>query len=159
MAPPTLRYGLLGLASVACLLLIVAEFTDLYSIRVITVTVEHGKTGPHHGYALGLIAVAALVLAVGATVRGSRPAAVGMVALGAVALLVALLVDLPVVDDTGVYGRDYERATAQSEIGFKLETAGAILLLLAGVATLQFGGSRSSSAAAERQPRASTAGR
>ena len=41
------RHGLLGLALVACLMLAVSEFTDLYSIHVITVTVKAATVGSH----------------------------------------------------------------------------------------------------------------
>jgi hypothetical protein len=139
MPPVVRRHGLLALALVACVLLAVAEFTDLYSIHVITVTVHSATVGSHHGYALLVIAIVAALMAAGATLGGSRPAALALVALAIAALVIALAVDLPVVDDTGLYGRDFEQARAQAEIGFKLETAGAVLLLVAGVATLVLG--------------------
>ena len=142
-----LRAALFALALVACVLLAVAEFTDLNEIRILTVTREGVGVGSHHGYALLIIAVAAAVMAFGAF-RGSRPAALALAVLGAAALLVVLLVDLPDVDATGLYGRDYEQAEAQAVTGFYLETAGAILLLVAGVATVVFGG-----AAPERRAR------
>ena len=129
-----LRNLLFALALAACVLLAVAEFTDLNEIRIVTVTEEGVGVGPHHGYALLIIAVAAAVMAYGAY-RGSRPAGVALAALGAAALIVVLVVDLPDVDATGLYGRDYEQAESQAAIGFYLETAGAILLLVAGVLT------------------------
>ena len=46
-----------------------------------------------------------------------------------------MLVDLPDVDATGLYGRDYEQATAKAATGFRLETLGAVLLVFAGVLT------------------------
>lgn len=136
------RHALLALALLACALLAVAEFTDLYSVRVITVTVKTGTVGSHHGFALLIVAVGAALLAFAAHRSGSRAAAAGLLALGAVALLVVLTIDLPVIDETGIYGRDFERATARAEIGFRLESAGAVLLLLAGMATLVLGESR-----------------
>jgi hypothetical protein len=146
--PPVLRrHGPLGLALFACLLLAVAEFTDLYSIHVITVTVKSGTVGAHHGYALLIIAVAAAAMAFGATRGGSRPATLALLALAGAALVIALAIDLPVVDETGLYGRDFEQARAQAEIGFKLETAGAVLLLLS-AATILILGARSPRAAA-----------
>ena len=133
-----LRVALLALTVVACVLLIVAEFTDLNEIRIVTVTREGVGVGGHHGYALLIIALAALVMGYGAF-RGSRPAGIALAVLGAAALLVVLLVDLPDVDATGLYGRDYEQAESQAAIGFYLETAGAILLLVAGVLTAVLG--------------------
>ena len=133
-----LRVALLALTVVACVLLIVAEFTDLNEIRIVTVTREGVGVGGHHGYALLIIALASLVMGYGAF-RGSRPAGIALAVLGAAALLVVLLVDLPDVDATGLYGRDYEQAESQAAIGFYLETAGAILLLVAGVLTAVLG--------------------
>ena len=50
--------------------------------------------------------------------RGSRPAAFAVAVLGLAALLIVLLVDLPDVDATGLYGRDYEQAEASAATGF-----------------------------------------
>lgn len=142
MPPAIRRHGPLSLALLGCLLLAVAEFTDLYSIHVITVTVKSATVGSHHGYALLVIALAAAAMAFGAARGGSRPAAVALLALAVAALVIALAIDLPVVDDTGLYGRDFEQARAQAEIGFKIETAGAIVLLVAAVLLLVLGGAR-----------------
>ena len=157
--PPVLRRnGPLALALVACLLLAVAEFTPLYSIHVITVTVKSATVGSHHGYAMLIVALAAAAMAVGATRGGSRPAAFGLLVLAVVALVIAFAIDLPVVDDTGLYGRDFERAVAQPAIGFKLETAGAVLLLLSALVILLFGGRRTREArdTAARTPQSAT---
>lgn len=133
------RHGLLALALLGCVLLIVAEFCDLYSIRVITVTVAHGSVGGHHGYALLVVALAAAVMAFGATLGASRPAAVALLVLAAAALFVTLAIDLPAIGETGRYGTDFEQARSQAEIGFRLETAGAVVLVFAAVAILAFG--------------------
>jgi hypothetical protein len=129
-----LRHGLLALTLIACLLLVIAEFGDLNHIQILTVTRHGVSVGSHHGYALLIIAVVAAVMAFGAW-RGSRPAGLAVAVLGLVALLIVLLVDLPDVDATGLFGRDYEQAVAKASTGFRLEAAGAVLLLFAGVAT------------------------
>lgn len=129
-----LRPALLAVALVACVLLAVAEFFDLNEIQIITVTEEGVGVGSNHGYALLIIALAAAVMAWGAF-RGARPAAIALAVLGLAALLVVLLVDLPQVREEGLYGRDYEDAKAVAATGFYLETAGAVLLLAAGVLT------------------------
>ena len=72
--------------------------------------------------------------------------------LGVAALLIVLLVDLPDVDAKGLYGRDYEQAEASAATGFYLETAGAILLLFAGVITAVLGARRPEPARREREP-------
>src|SRR3954447_4511397 len=100
------RFGPLALALVACALLAVSEFTHLYSIHVLKVTVHTATVGSHHGYSLLVIALAAAVMAVAATLGGSRPAAFALLALAVAALVIALAVDLPVVDDTGLYGHN-----------------------------------------------------
>jgi len=137
-----MRPALFALAVVACVLLVIAEFSQLNEIRILTVTEKGVKVGSNHNYALLIIAIASLVMAFGAF-RGARPAAFALAALGVAALLVVLLADLPEVGREGIYGRDYEGAKAQAVIGFYLETAGAIALLAAGVLTAAFGGRRS----------------
>ncbi len=129
-----LRHVFLGLTAVACLLLLIAEFGDLNQIEILTVTKAGVGVGGHHGYALAVIAAVAAVMGFGAW-RGSAPAAYAVAVLGIAALAIVLLVDLPDVDATGLYGRDYEQAKATSAAGFKLEAAGAILLLFSGVMT------------------------
>ena len=114
-------------------MLAVAEFLDLNTIKIVTVDRPGVGVGSHHGYALLVVAVVGLVMAVGAW-RGSRPAAVAVAFLGAVALAIVLVVDLPDVDATGTYGVNFDQARAVAAAGFKLSSAGAVLLLVAGVA-------------------------
>jgi len=131
-----LRLGPLALALAACVLLAVAEFSTLYEIRVITVVKDSQTAGGHHGYALLVIAAAAVFMAWGANVGGSRPAALGLLILAVAALAVTLLVDYPDVDEEGFIGEAFEQAEASPKAGFYLETLGAVLLLLSAVATL-----------------------
>jgi hypothetical protein len=127
------RLAPLVLALAGCVLLAAAEFSRLYEIKVITVTVKTGTVGAHHGYALLIVAVAAAAMAWFAIRGSSRPAGFALLLLSAVALVVVFAVDMPVVDDTGLYGRNYERAAAQAGTGFYLETLGAVILLLGAV--------------------------
>lgn len=136
MPPVVRRHGPLALTHLACLVLAVSEFTTLYQVKIITVTRDVSTVGAHHGYALLILAVAAAVMAVGAVRGGSRPAAFAVLAIAVAALVIALAVDLPVVDEEGTYGRDYEQARAQPAVGFYLETAGAVLLLFSAVVLL-----------------------
>ncbi len=136
MPPVVRRHGPLALALLACLLLVVAEFTTLYEVRIITVVRDVTTAGSHHGFALLILAFAAAAMAYGATRGGSRPAALALVALAVAALVVILAIDLPVVDEEGTFGRDYEQARAQAATGFFLETAGAVLLLFSAVLIL-----------------------
>ena len=151
------RYGLLVLPFTACLLLVVAEFSNLYEINVITVTVATVKGGSHHGYALLVVGLAAALMAFGAVVGGSRPAALALALLAVVALVVVLVIDLPDLDETGIYGRDYEQAVASAGPGFYLETAGAVLLLIGAVTMLVFGPRRRTDAAVAAHARGRSA--
>jgi hypothetical protein len=85
-----------------------------------------------HGIAFLLLGAIALVLAYAAGPGRSRPAAVGLIVVGALALIFALLVDLPVTDDTGAIGRDFEGATASAGAGLWIEVIAGVLALGAG---------------------------
>ena len=130
--PRALRYALLILPLTGAGLLLAAEFSTLYDVRVVTAVPEGGSyaAGPHHGYALALIAVAIVVMAAGAVLGGSRPAAVALALLALAALAVALLVDLPDVHETGLIGRTYDAARAEPRSGLYLELAGGCVALL-----------------------------
>ncbi len=86
-----------------------------------------------HGPALLVIGAFALVMLVGA-LRGARPAMAAVCACGIAALVVALGLDLPHLDDTGQVGRLYTDASAGPEIGFWLELLGGLLLVVSGAA-------------------------
>jgi hypothetical protein len=120
------------------LLLIVAEFVTVREIIAVTVVPPGGTEsgGGLHGYALGVIGVAILVMSYGAVARGARPAAVALVVLSVAACAIVLLIDLPVLDDTGIIGRTYDLAEARPAVGFYLESLGAALALVGSVATL-----------------------
>ena len=121
-------------------LLIVAEFLPLYEIRTVTAVPAggHKSTGAHHGYALLVIGVALLPMAWGAVRGGSRPAAFAALALALIALFVALAIDLPDLNETGLIGRTYDQAEARPRVGFFVETLGATLALLGALGTLLF---------------------
>jgi hypothetical protein len=85
-----------------------------------------------HGPALLIVAALALVMLAGAVRGGARPASVAVAVCGAAALAIALVLDLPHLDDTGQVGRLYTDASAGPELGFWLETLGGALLLAAG---------------------------
>jgi hypothetical protein len=128
------RLALLALPLAGAGLLVAAEFSTLYDVRVVTAVPEGGSfsTGGHHGYALAVIAVAIVVMSLGAVLGGSRPAAVAVLALAAGALAIALLVDLPDVHETGLIGRTYDAAVAEPRAGLYLEIAGGCAALVGG---------------------------
>jgi hypothetical protein len=134
------RYGLLIVVVAGAVLLIVAEFLPLYEIRAITAVPAGGRTstGSHHGYALLIVGLAMLPMAFGAVRGGSRPAAVALLVLSLIALFVALVIDLPDLNETGLIGRTYDQAEARPRVGFFVETLGATLALLGSIGILLF---------------------
>jgi len=132
------RYAPLVPLVAGALLLILAEFLTVREIKAVTVVPPGGTEtgGGLHGYALGIIGAAILVMSYGAVVRGARPAAIALVVLAVVACGIVLFVDRPVLDDTGLIGRTYDLAEARPAIGFYLESLGAALALVGAVATL-----------------------
>ncbi len=121
--------GLLG-----ALLLVVAELTTLFTVRVATspVPIKSVGTGSHHSYALIPIAVVAAVLGFGAFRHVSRPALPAIGALGIIALLIALLGDLPDAQATGLVriANRYADASSSPSAGLYMETLGAVVLLI-----------------------------
>jgi len=55
-----------------------------------------------------------------------------------IALFVALAIDLPDLNETGLIGRTYDQAEARPRVGFFVETLGATLALLGSIGTLLF---------------------
>lgn len=132
-----LAIGVTVLALIASLVLLVADFTTLF--KVVTASspgpVRTVGTGSHHGYAMVVIGLAAGGLALVFALRGARFALVAVALLGVVALLIALLRDLPSAHATSQLiprAGGYALAEASPALGMYLETLGAILLLVAG---------------------------
>jgi hypothetical protein len=131
----TLRAVAAALALLGIVLLLVGEFSAVVRVVVGSLETEKRSVAGHanHGYALLVVALAAVPMAL-AAVRGARAAAAALVVLGAVALVVALAIDLP---DTRASGRlpesvAFEDARAEAGPGFAAEVAGGAALLLAG---------------------------
>jgi len=127
--------GLLLAGIAGAVLLIVADFSTLFEVTAVTAVLETRKGSEHHTYALVLIGVLVLPMAAGASLGGSRPAAVAVTILGIIALVIVLAVDLPDVNSTG-FTRTFDKAEASPGSGFYLETLGAVLVLVAGVGNL-----------------------
>jgi len=118
------------------LLLLVAEFTALYEVHTATsaTPVRTIGTGHNDSYALIPLAVLAGVLGVGVFRSGSRPALLAVGLIGLVALLIALVGDLPDAHRTGYIGSfstHLSNATSTPSAGLYLETLGAVLLIAA----------------------------
>jgi hypothetical protein len=127
------------------LLLIVAEFTTLFSVHVETSPnpIKTVATGSHHSYALIPIALLAAALAVGVWRDGSRPALLAIGLLGIVTLLIALIVDLPDANATGLLtsgANHFVSASSTPGAGMYLETLGAaVLVITCGVGLMVIG--------------------
>ena len=72
-------------------------------------------------------------MAYGATRGDSRPAMAALAAIGVVALVIMLAVDLPDIHKTGVLGERFDSAKAEAGPGLWMEIAGGALVLAAGV--------------------------
>lgn len=144
--PGATRLGLIAVAVAGALLLIVSDFQTLYEITVGTVVKRSVAGHDQHSFGMALIGLAALAMAYGCAAgsRARSAATAAVAALGVAALLIALLVDLPDVNSTGLVGQLYESAAAGPKSGFYLETLGAVALIFSGVSMLALGGSRGS---------------
>ncbi len=129
-----LRALVLGASVLGAVLLVVSEFTTLFNIQTATGgTIKSVGTGSHDSYALIPIALLAVALAWGAVTSGSRWALIALGVLGVVALLIALIGDLPDAQATGTIGSaasGFHAATDKPSAGLYIETFGAIMLVI-----------------------------
>jgi hypothetical protein len=139
-----LRAGVLAAALLGALLLVVAEFTTLFTVHTAGASepIKSVSTGSHDSYGLIPVALLAVVLAWAATSTGNRWALVALVAVGIAALVIALVGDLPDAQAKGTIGSvqsGFKSATANPSAGLYLETLGAIVLMIAGGCGLLLG--------------------
>ena len=138
--------GVTGAGAIAGLLMILSEFLTVASVDVAGGSCEViNDANPsladrcslsgleRHGGALILIGLLALLMAWGAGVGRSRPAGLALLVAGALVLGIALLADLPVTDDTGAIGLNFEGAKAMAGVAFYLELVAGALAVLAGL--------------------------
>jgi hypothetical protein len=130
------RLAILATGLLGALLLLVAEFTTLFEVRTKAsgAPLHTVTTGSHHSYALVPVALLAAALAYGVWRVGSRPALLALGLLGVLALLIALVGDLPDAHATGLLrgpGGTYVTASSTPSAGMYMETLGAVLLLIA----------------------------
>jgi hypothetical protein len=130
------RAGLAAAALTGVICLLLATFTTVIEIKVGTTTRLPGRDThlsgwDRHGPALLIVAVFAAAMVAGA-LRGARPAAIALAVLGLVAVLIAVVGDVPDLNETGFIGEVYEDAAAGPSAGFYLETLGGVLLLAGG---------------------------
>ena len=154
LRPDALRLGrsgalawvLLAAGVGAGVLAIVAEFSTISYVTVVTATCEDLADprladrcrldgSERHSWAFALLGGFAILMAWGATVGRSRPAAGALVAVGAVLLGLGFARDLPETSRTGLIGEAYE-ATAHKGSGLWLELVSGVMLVGVGVAAL-----------------------
>ena len=135
-----LGWVLLGLAFVAAVVLVVAEFSTV-SYRTIGIGACADRVGPDkcrtighdaHAYSLMILAAVGLVMAWGAVVGRARAAAFATAAIGIAVLVIALALDLPSLDDKRGLEKLYNDVGTHVGNGFRLELLGGVLLLLVG---------------------------
>jgi hypothetical protein len=135
-----LGWLLLGLALVAAIVLVVAEFSTV-SYRTIGIGACADRVGADkcrtighdaHAYSLLILALAGLLMAWGAVVGRSRAASYATAAIGIAVLIVALVIDLPDLGDKRGLEQLYNNVRPHTGWGFRLELLGGVLLLLVG---------------------------
>jgi hypothetical protein len=144
-----LAIGVTAAGLAAALLLVATEFSTVASVDVASGSCQVIQdTNPEladrcelsgferNGGSFLLLAVLAAVMAWGAGIGGSPPAAVTLVVVGLAVLAWALLVDLPETNETGALGRNFEGATAAAGPGLTLELVAGAVLLAAGAVRL-----------------------
>ena len=127
------------------ILMIVAELSTVVRVDVLTAgTCEEIADSSlrdscdtsgleQHGGAFILLGLAAIAMALGASRRASRPAALALIAIGAIVIAISLLRDVPKANETGRVGLQFEAAEAKPGRGLYLEFVGGGLVLLAGL--------------------------
>jgi hypothetical protein len=130
------------------LLLIASEFAPLYEVHTATThaAIQTVTGGKHNDYAFVPIAILALILTYGAARQGSRPALLALGLVGALAIVIAVVGDLPDSHQSGLIGSaatHYVTASSSAGAGLYLETLGAVVLLVScGAGFLLSGGPR-----------------
>lgn len=139
-----LERGVLAGVFLGALFLTVAELTTLYTVHVATshAAVRSEATGSHNAYAMIPVAALALALTAGVWHRNGRIALLAIAALGVLALILALVHDLPDAQSHGLLliAGDYHPATASPSAGLYMETLGAVVLIITGICGLVLAG-------------------
>jgi hypothetical protein len=126
-------------AIIGAALLVVAELVDLYHVvspdgQLVAGAKATQTGGDHHSYALLVVGLAVLGATLAARWSAQPILAAAVAALGLIALTIVLIGDLPDVTSSGLTQGPLEEAEANPAIGFWLELAGAVVVLVAGLA-------------------------
>lgn len=127
------------LLSLSALLLLYSQFQDLFKIvspeGVVLNAPDAVRDGiDQHGWALVILAAAALAGGVLAWATGQPLPAWGAALLGLIALVITLGFDLPDATSSGLTGTSKELGEAEPAVGLWLQLAGSIALLVTSVA-------------------------
>ncbi len=143
--------AVLVLGVAAAVLVVLAEVTNLVVVDVTGAGCADAVADPEladgceitggeqHSFALVPVALLIGVMAVGAGLGGSRPAAVALVVAGLLVLGVALIGDLPDTSSTGQVGQNFDEAEASPGPALWLELVGGALAVAAGGLRLRSG--------------------
>jgi hypothetical protein len=132
------RARLVELATIVALaggaLLLLADFLDLFEIKTATgIVVKQQSGGGQHGYAMLVIGIAAIISTMLTRAAEQWPTAAATVALGLIALGLALFVDLPDATRSDLV-RGGSLADAEPALGFWVELVGAAVTSAGGAA-------------------------
>jgi hypothetical protein len=139
-------WAVLALGLAAAVLMVATEFSTIHSVRVGATTCGALDTAQQrdicdttgleqHAGALIVLGAFAGLLAFGAGLGRSRPAAVALTAVGAVVLAIALLLDRPTLDNTQDFNA-YADAVGVKGGGYTLELIAGALAVVAGALAL-----------------------
>lgn len=157
---------LLAVGFAAGVLMIVTEFSKLAYVTTITASCSD-FADPHlrdscltvghesHHWAIGLLGIFVILMAFGAAIGRSRPAAVALIVAAVISLGITLLHDLPQTGKKGAVGIAFAEGKAHKGTGFWLELVGGALGLVAGgvmLARLQGARNSSNDGEAEAEP-------
>ena len=144
-----LSAGICGLGVVAGVMLVATLFMTITSVDVANGSCEViNDANPaladrctltgieRHGPAFALLGLLCVVMALGAGLGGSRPAAVALIAIGVVAIAITLLTDWPEAGETGAIGRSFEGAKGVKGAGLYAELLAGALAAAAGLIRL-----------------------
>jgi hypothetical protein len=150
------------LLSLSALLLLYSQFQDLFKIvspeGVVLNAPDAVRDGiDQHGWALVILAAAALAGGVLAWATGQPLPAWGAALLGVIALVITLGFDLPDATSSGLTGTSKELGEAEPAVGLWLQLAGSIALLVTASALALVVG-RAKARELERRTRAATSG-
>ena len=120
-----------ALALIGALLMIVAEFVDLFQVKQGATVVFDKTAGSHHSFSLLVMGIAVTGAAFMARAGEAWPPAAGIVVLSLIALGIILIGDLP---DATSSGLNLQNGSADPASGLWLELGGALCALGSGLA-------------------------